>query len=44
MRDLDGTQKIGDTPVTKNSIGEMSKPTKRIAINKIDVVPASSGK
>src|SRR5436853_1982294 len=36
--------KIGDTPVTKNSMGEMSKPTKRIVINKIDIVPGSSVK
>ena len=34
--------KIGDTPVTKNSMGEMSKPTKRIAINKIDIAPAKN--
>ena len=34
--------KIGDTPVTKSSMGEMSKPTKRIVINKIDIVPGSS--
>lgn len=36
--------KIGDTPVTRNSMGEMSKPTKRVVINKIDIVPASSVK
>ena len=40
----DVLEKIGDTPVTKNSMGEMSKPTKRIVINKIDIVPASSVK
>src|SRR5947207_359606 len=40
----DVLDKIGDTPVTKNSMGEMSKPTKRIVINKIDIVPASSVK
>ena len=34
--------KIGDTPVSRNSMGEMSKPTKRVAIEKIDIVPAGS--
>jgi peptidyl-prolyl cis-trans isomerase B (cyclophilin B) len=36
--------KIGDTPVTRNSIGEMSKPTQRVTIEKIDIVPADSVK
>src|SRR5438552_566557 len=36
--------KIGDTSVTKNSMGEMSKPTKCIVINKVDIVPGSSVK
>src|SRR5437773_11684155 len=36
--------KIGDTPVTKNSMGEISKPTKRIVINKLDIVPGGSVK
>jgi peptidyl-prolyl cis-trans isomerase B (cyclophilin B) len=36
--------KIGDTPVTRNSIGENSKPTKRVTIDKIDIVPADSVK
>src|SRR5213076_2578024 len=40
----DVLEKIGDTPVTRNSMGEPSKPTKRIVINKIDIVPASSVK
>src|SRR5438270_2369242 len=35
-------EKIGDTPVTRNSMGEMSKPTKRVGIEKIDIVPAGS--
>ena len=35
--------KIGDTPVTIAN-GEMSKPTKRVVINKIEIVPASSVK
>jgi peptidyl-prolyl cis-trans isomerase B (cyclophilin B) len=34
--------KIGDTPVSRNSMGEMSKPTKRVTIEKIDIVPAGS--
>jgi len=36
--------KIGDTPVTRNSSGETSKPTKRVTIEKIDIVPADSMK
>ena len=38
----DVLDKIGDMPVTRNSAGEMSKPTKRVVINKIDIVPADS--
>ena len=34
--------KIGDISVTRNSMGEMSKPTKRVTIDKIDIVPADS--
>src|SRR5256714_428464 len=40
----DVLSKIGDTPVTSNSMGEMSKPTKRVVIEKIDIVPADSVK
>jgi peptidyl-prolyl cis-trans isomerase B (cyclophilin B) len=36
--------KIGDTPVTRNSTGENSKPTTRVTIEKIDIVPADSVK
>ena len=36
--------KIGDIPVTRNSMGENSKPAKRITIEKIDIVPADSMK
>jgi peptidyl-prolyl cis-trans isomerase B (cyclophilin B) len=36
--------KIGDTPVTKNSMGEQSKPTKRVVIENIKIVPADSVK
>jgi len=36
--------KIGDTPVVSNSAGERSKPTKRVTIEKIDIVTADSVK
>ena len=36
--------KIGNTPVSRNSMGENSKPTKRVVIEKIDIVPADSVK
>ena len=36
--------KIGDTPVSRNSMGEMSKPTKCVTIEKIDIVAAGSVK
>src|SRR5438067_1781000 len=36
--------KIGDMPVTRNSMGENSKPTKRVTIDKIDIVSADSVK
>jgi len=37
-------EKIGDTPVTKSDGGEMSKPTKRIVIEKIEIVAPSTVK
>jgi peptidyl-prolyl cis-trans isomerase B (cyclophilin B) len=40
----DVLEKIGNTPVQRNSQGETSKPTKRVVINKIDIVPAGSVK
>ena len=40
----DVLEKIGDTPVTRNSMGENSKPTTRVVIEKIDIVPADSVK
>ena len=40
----DVLEKIGDTPVTKNSMGEPSKPTKRLVIESIKIVPADSVK
>jgi peptidyl-prolyl cis-trans isomerase B (cyclophilin B) len=36
--------RIGDTPVTRSSMGENSKPTTRVVIEKIDIVPADSVK
>jgi peptidyl-prolyl cis-trans isomerase B (cyclophilin B) len=36
--------KIGDTPVTGSGGGERSKPTKRIEVKSIDIVPAESVK
>jgi peptidyl-prolyl cis-trans isomerase B (cyclophilin B) len=36
--------KIGDTPVTRNSMGEPSKPTKRVVIESIKIVPTQSVK
>src|SRR3954452_1725746 len=33
-------EKIGDIPVTRNSVSEMSKPTKRVVIESIKICPA----
>jgi peptidyl-prolyl cis-trans isomerase B (cyclophilin B) len=40
----DVLEKIGDTPVVKNSMGEPSKPTERVVIESIKIVPADSVK
>src|SRR2546430_3537283 len=40
----DVLEKIGDTSVTRNSMGEPSKPTKRLVIESIKIVPADSVK
>ena len=40
----DVLEKIGDIPVTKNSMGEASKPNKRVVIESIKIVPADSVK
>src|SRR6266403_1986298 len=40
----DVLQKIGDTPVTRSNTGENSKPTKRVVIESIKIVPADSVK
>ena len=40
----DVLEKIGNTPVERNSQGETSKPTKRVVVNKIEIVSAGSVK
>lgn len=40
----DVLEKIGDTSVTNNGMGEVSKPTKRIVIESVKIVPADSVK
>jgi peptidyl-prolyl cis-trans isomerase B (cyclophilin B) len=42
IKGADVLEKIGDTPVTRNSSGESSKPTKRVVIESIKIVPADS--
>ena len=44
IRGDDVLENIGNTPVTRNSMGENSKPTTRVVIEKIDIVPADSVK
>jgi peptidyl-prolyl cis-trans isomerase B (cyclophilin B) len=43
IKGLDVLDKIGDTAVTMQN-GERSKPTQRVTINKIEIVPADSVK
>ncbi len=38
----DVLEKIGDAPVTRSSAGEVSKPTKRVVIESIKIMPAGS--
>src|SRR5437762_13073956 len=40
----DVLEKIGETPVTRNNAGEISKPTKRVMIESVKIVPAHSVK
>ena len=40
----DVLEKIGNTPVERNTQGEMSKPTKRVVIESVKIVPANSVK
>jgi peptidyl-prolyl cis-trans isomerase B (cyclophilin B) len=44
IKGADILEKIGDTPVTNNGMGEVSKPTKRIVIESVKIVPADSAK
>jgi peptidyl-prolyl cis-trans isomerase B (cyclophilin B) len=44
IKGADVLEKIGDTPVERNAQGEMSKPTKRIVIESVKIVPAESVK
>ena len=44
IKGQDVLEKIGDIPVTKNSMGEPSKPTKRVVIESIKIEPADSVK
>jgi cyclophilin family peptidyl-prolyl cis-trans isomerase len=40
----DVLEKIGNIPVERNAQGEPSKPTKRIVIESVKIVPAESVK
>src|SRR4029077_9515918 len=40
----DVLDKIGNTPLERNAQGEMSKPTKRVVIESVNIVPAGSVK
>jgi peptidyl-prolyl cis-trans isomerase B (cyclophilin B) len=40
----DVLDKIGNTPLERNAQGEMSKPTKRVVIESVKIVPAGSVK
>ena len=44
IKGADVLEKIGDIPVTSNSAGETSKPTKRVVIESVKIVPADSVK
>jgi peptidyl-prolyl cis-trans isomerase B (cyclophilin B) len=44
IKGADVLEKIGDISVTSNSAGEMSKPTKRVVIESVKIVPANSVK
>ena len=44
IKGQDVLEKIGDIEVTRNSMGEPSKPTKRVVIESIKIVPAGSVK
>ena len=40
----DVLDKIGNTPVERNAQGEVSKPSKRVTIDSVKIVPADSVK
>jgi peptidyl-prolyl cis-trans isomerase B (cyclophilin B) len=44
IKGLDVLDKIGDTPVGPSSMGEMSKPSTRVALESVKIVPADSVK
>jgi peptidyl-prolyl cis-trans isomerase B (cyclophilin B) len=44
IKGQDVLEKIGDIEVTRNSMGEPSKPSKRVVIESIKIVPADSVK
>ena len=44
IKGQDVLEKIGNTPVERNAQGEASKPTKRVVIESIKIVPADSAK
>src|SRR5881227_782642 len=44
IRGVDVLEKIGDTPVERNAQGEVSKPTKRVVIESVKIVPTNSVK
>ena len=44
IKGLDVLDKIGATPVTKSAMGEASKPTTRVTLESVKIVPADSVK
>jgi peptidyl-prolyl cis-trans isomerase B (cyclophilin B) len=44
IKGLDVLDKIGATPVTRSAMGEASKPTSRVSLESVKIVPADSGK
>ena len=44
IKGLDVLDKIGATPVTRSASGEASKPTSRVALESVQIVPADSVK
>ena len=44
IKGLDVLDKIGDTPVVRSPMGEMSKPSTRVTLESVKIVPADSVK